>query len=204
VSVRQRQTKNIRQQQIITAAKRLIVQYGSEHVTIRKLAKEIGVTEGTIYRHFNSKKQILYLLLDDIDNSLTFEGDGDDLNGHEPLVFLQQTLLNQLSITEQKKGISFQVIAEIISLGDSQLNKKAYRVVNNFLFRVKQNLSKAVQSGDIRQDTDQETIAVLLFGMMQGLVTLWALNHNAIYLEQNFLNQWNLVRQSISLCQTVT
>jgi AcrR family transcriptional regulator len=204
VSVRQRQTKNIRQQQIITAVKRLIVQYGSEHVTIRKLAKEIGVTEGTIYRHFNSKKQILYLLLDDIDNSLTFESDGDDLNSPEPLVFLQQALLNQLSITEQKKGISFQVIAEIISLGDSQLNKKAYRVVNNFLFRVKQNLSKAVQSGDIRQDVDQETIAVLLFGMMQGLVTLWALNHKAIYLEQNFRNQWNLVHKSISLCLTVT
>jgi AcrR family transcriptional regulator len=196
--LKQRKSKSTRQQQIVSAAKKLIVQYGSEHVTVRRVAKEIGVTEAAIYRHFVNKKQILSFLLDDIENSLAFDIEDTGGFGSSPLAFLQQALVDLISNTEQKRGISFQVIAEIISLGDSQLNKKAYEVINKFLYRVQVVLSKAVKSGDVRPDVDPDTIAVLLFGMMQGMVTLWALSHYNRNLEQQYRNLWNFIHTSIS------
>jgi AcrR family transcriptional regulator len=196
--VKKRESKDIRQQQIIVAAKKLIVQYGSEHVTVRKLAKEIGVTEGAIYRHFVSKKQILSFLLEDVETHLTFDIDETSLAGCGPLDYLQKGLLDQLSNTEQKKGISFQIIAEIVSLGDRQLNKQAYTVINNFILRVKHILLEAEKHGDVRADIKPENIAILLFGMMQGMVTLWYLGQNNINLEQQYRDLWQFIHQSIS------
>jgi TetR/AcrR family transcriptional regulator, fatty acid metabolism regulator protein len=196
--VKQRESKFIRQQQIMVAAKKLLVQYGSEHITVRKLAKEIGVTEGAIYRHFESKKQILSFLLDDIENNLTFDIDETNMNNSNPMECLQRALFDRLSNTEQKKGISFQIMAEIISLGDRQLNNKAYVVINNFVFQVKNILLKAKINGDVKPEFDPDTIALLLFGMMQGLVTLWSLSQNNIDLEKQYRNLWHFIYQSIS------
>ena len=47
----QHENTAVRQRQIIAAARRLIVRYGSEHVTVRRIAKEIGVTWNTAQIH---------------------------------------------------------------------------------------------------------------------------------------------------------
>ena len=60
----------IRQDQIIDAARKLVVKHGSEHVTVGKIAKEVGISEGAIYRHFKSKGEVLSGLADRIADDL--------------------------------------------------------------------------------------------------------------------------------------
>ncbi len=75
--VKKRLKSNIRQDQIIDAARKLVVKHGSEHVTVGKIAKEVGISEGAIYRHFKSKGEVLSGLADQIaDDLLT------DINDH--------------------------------------------------------------------------------------------------------------------------
>ena len=66
----------IRQQQIVYAARKLIFKYGSEHLTVKRIAAEVGISEAAIYRHFTSKKSILSFLLTHIESILldTMEG----------------------------------------------------------------------------------------------------------------------------------
>ena len=68
--MRQRKETSIRQKEIAAAARKLIVKYGSENVTIKKMALEIGVSEAAIYRHFKSKRDILSFLIKDIGQTL--------------------------------------------------------------------------------------------------------------------------------------
>ncbi|MBI2858460.1 MAG: helix-turn-helix transcriptional regulator, partial [Chloroflexi bacterium] len=51
-SPRQRHSTLVRRTEIIEAAKKIIVKFGSEHVTIKRLASEVGISQGAIYRHF--------------------------------------------------------------------------------------------------------------------------------------------------------
>ncbi len=46
--VTQHRSTVVRQRQIINAARKVIFKYGSEHVTVRRIAKEIGVSEGAL------------------------------------------------------------------------------------------------------------------------------------------------------------
>ena len=48
-----------RQQQIVEIAIKLIADKGIQNLTTKNLAKEIGISEPAIYRHFSSKLEIL-------------------------------------------------------------------------------------------------------------------------------------------------
>lgn len=68
--VQKHRTTAVRRKQIMSAARRLIIKQGGEHLTMRRMAEEVGISEAAIYRHFKSKKDILYLLTDDIEQNL--------------------------------------------------------------------------------------------------------------------------------------
>lgn len=51
-------------EQILKEALRLFSEKGIKETTVRDIAKAVGITEGAIYRHFESKDQIVYELFD--------------------------------------------------------------------------------------------------------------------------------------------
>jgi len=187
----------VRQKQIVDAARKVIIKYGSEHVTVRRIAKEVGFSEGAIYRHFKSKRDILSLMADHIDDSLLGDMTGKGATGHMPLETLDLTLRSHLSTIAQRHGVSFQVIAEIISLGDKKLNKKISNTIDKYIDRLKQLISEAVKAGELRDDVDLEGSAMLLFGMIQGLVNVWALSGYSFNLEQRYSVVWSVFREAV-------
>jgi AcrR family transcriptional regulator len=52
----------VTQNQILITASRLFACKGYDSVSIREIAKEVGIKESSIYNHFNSKKDILEAL----------------------------------------------------------------------------------------------------------------------------------------------
>jgi AcrR family transcriptional regulator len=173
--VHKRQSTVLRRKQIVGTLRKIIIKYGSEHVTVQKLAEEIGVSGAAIYRHFKSKREILLFLIDDIEENLI-----GDLEKTDPLTtpldLLGKIAKDLLSSIEQRKGASFLVIAEIISLGDKGLNRKISEVLNSFLNQIKHLILEGIKRGDIREDVDVDMAAMTFFGMLQGLVTIWSLS----------------------------
>ena len=193
-----RQKTSVRQRQIVSAARKLIVKYGSEHVTVRRVAKEIGVSEGAIYRHFKSKRDVLSFLVDDIEVTLLKDVDENYKRDDRVLVALENVAKSHISAVEQRRGVSFQVIAEIVSFGDKKLNKKVYDVIQKYVFRIAAILNEGVVSGEIKTDIDLEAAAKLFFSMTQGLVNVWALSNYTFKLEQKFAPIWLIYREAIA------
>ena len=163
-----------RKEQIVNAARKLVIKVGSENVTVRRIAEEVGFTEAAIYRHFKSKKDILYLLVENIETSLI-----SDLvsGGNEGGDVLETILLRHLSSIEKRRGVSFQVIAEIISLGDNRLNKRIYDTIEKYIAKLKTILEKEVRKGRLRRDIDVDATAFLIFSVVQGLSNIWTLSN---------------------------
>jgi AcrR family transcriptional regulator len=187
----------IRQKEIVSAARKLIVKYGSEHVTVRKVAQEIGVTEGAIYKHFKSKRDVLSFLVDDIEGTLIGDIDtniSDELNTFQ---ILENVLIEHVSSIEQRRGVTFQVIAEIISLGDKKLNKKIFVVINKYVDRIKQLLTDGIKSGVVKADVDPQAAAYLFFSIIQGLVSIWALSQYNFNLVSEYKHTWDIFVKAI-------
>jgi AcrR family transcriptional regulator len=195
--INKRRSSSIRQDQIIDAARKLVVKYGSEHVTVGRIAKEVGISEGAIYRHFKSKGEVLSGLADHIENDLLGDIGNHVYSDSSSLEFLDGVLRNHLSAIQQRKGISFQVIAEIISFGDKKLNKKVTDIINNYLASLKHFLIDGIKNGEVKKDTDVEAAALILFGMIQGMVNIWALSNYDFNLEEKYSRLWNVFCESI-------
>ena len=194
--VRKRQNTVLRRKQIIETLRKIIIKYGSEHVTVRRLAEEIGVSGGAIYRHFKSKREILLFLVDYIEENLV--GDIErDYPIQDPLELLGRISRDLISSIEQRKGVSFLVIAEIISLGDKRLNRKISEVLNNFLDHIKNIISAGIKSGVIREDINVDMAATTFFGMLQGLVTIWSLRGFPSALEIKYESMWDIFLEAI-------
>ncbi len=195
--VRKRHSTIVRQDQIIDAARKLVVKYGSEHVTVGRIAKEVGISEGAIYRHFKSKADVLSGLADHIADDLLGEITNHIYTESTSLEFLETVLSNHLSVIQQRKGISFQVIAEIISFGDKKLNKKVSGVINNYITSLKHLLSEGIAAGEVKKETDTDSAAILLFGMIQGLVNIWALSNYSFNLQKKYSDLWKVFHSAI-------
>ena len=59
-------------------------------------------------------------------------------------------------------------------------------------------LSDGVRAGVVRQDVDLDAAALLLFGMIQGLVNMWALNAYKFDLVKRYSDLWGVCRRSLA------
>jgi hypothetical protein len=119
---------------------------------------------------------------------------------NEPVTLdtIEKIIRNHFSMISMRKGISFQVIAEIISLGDRKLNKQASQTIDKYISRLKELLTDGVRDGAIRQDIDLEASATLLFTLIQGLVNIWSLSEGSFKLIEKYTSLWQIYREAVT------
>ncbi len=192
------ETHSVRQQQIINAARKIIVTSGSEHVTIKRLASEVGISEAAIYRHFNEKRDVLLVLADDIGETLLDDIRYTREKGSSVLDRLDKILNKHISAIEQRRGVSFQIIAEIISMGDKELNARVAAIVDRYIAQLTSIFEEAINNGELQSDLNANAVASMVFGLTQGLVDLWALNNYKFNLKKRYNAVWSSFRQLIA------
>ena len=167
---------HIRQKEIIECTRRIITGKGMEALTIRELARELRLTEGAIYRHFRSKKEIVELLIRDIERTL-LEAIGQAMEGEgDPVQRLRRVFASHVSYVEKRKGVSFAIINETINIKDKRLQKLMLGVIDRYLEKIRDLLAAGIKSGRFRKNIDLRASGISFFGLIQSLVTVWALS----------------------------
>lgn len=195
--VRRYERSVVRRGQIVDAARKVIINYGSEHVTVKRIASEVGISEAAIYRHFKNKRAVLIMLAENIEQNIVNDIKGAAREGYTPLGVLDSVLRSHLSAVQQREGISFQVIAEIISLGDKKLNKKLSDVLDKYIDQLKNLLAEGVRCGEVRPDINLEAAAMALFGIIQGLVNIWTLENYSFNPQERFAALWGVFYEAV-------
>ncbi len=198
-----RKHTEIRRKQIVDAARKIIVKYGSENITLKRIAEEVGISQAAIYRHFRSKQELLFLLIDSIEENLMGEM-AIEAGNRAPLEFLEGALRSHISAVRRRYGVFFPVVAEIVSLGDKKLNRRISETLSKYTYSIKNIMDEGVKTGDIRANIDTERTAMLLFGAVQGLVNMWTLKKRGVDLELEFSRLWDTFKESIGKAPGVT
>ena len=165
-----------RQLEIVDAAKKIVGTRGMAELTVRELAKELKITDGALYRHFKNKKEIISLLIDDIETSLMTTIEEAAKKGDGPLEGLHDVLFSHISYAEQRKGLTFLLINEVVGLKDAYLQKKMYAVIDQYLKKIREVLMDGIEQKAFRKDMDVALASLAFFGLVQSLVTFWSLS----------------------------
>ena len=188
----------VRRHQIVQTARKIVATQGMVFLTIQELARDVGVSEGAIYRHFKSKDEILLVLIDDIERAL-LGAVTDSVRPNEGILDQLKHLLQlHFSSIEKRRGVSFVVIAEALRFGDAEVKQATRQMVERYLEMVKATLQAGVESGEIDKDVDAEAAALMFFGMIQASVTLWSFSNRAHPLAQHSASLWSLFKGGLT------
>ena len=171
--VKESTTLTDRQREIIDAAISLIAEKGIQELTIKNLSRKIGLSEGAIYRHFESKLDILKGILD------TFKASKDNLlkvlneENLTPDVKLEKLLYERFEYFENHPAIASVIFSEEIFRHDTQLSEYIYEI----MFFMQDVFVKIIQegqnSGIFKKNVSAKSIGYMITGAMRNIVLRW-------------------------------
>ncbi len=171
-----------RQQQIIETAIKLIAEKGIQNLTTKNIAKEIGISEPALYRHFDNKLEILKAVIKNFQNKMIpalqkLKQSTSSLNKIESFI------LEHLKIISENPNFAKVIFSEANFQNEEILIIK----MNNMMKQSHITLETVVQNGqskkEIRSDISSLSITRMIIGSMRLLVTQWSISGMIFNLE---------------------
>ncbi|GAX61519.1 transcriptional regulator [Candidatus Scalindua japonica] len=192
-----RKSTEIRREQIVNIIRNIISSKGIQDVTINEIAIHMGTTKGAIYRHFKSKRDILNLLIKNIEETLMDVIDKSADN--DPIQYLNNILLNQLTLAKNRRKTSLVVILGAMQFSDPSIKKKIAKTVEKYLCRIEEILSKAVQLKKVNSKINPKTSAIAFFGLIQSSITMWSYKKFNFVPKELHSQLWSIYHQGIDV-----
>lgn len=193
-----RKPTEIRRQQIVDIIRTIISSKGIEHVTISEIAEEIGTTKGAIYRHFKSKRDILSLLIDNIEETL-METIANAMTDENPIQNLKNILLAQLTLAKNRRKTSFVVIMGAMQFGDPIIRKKILQLIQKYLRKIEGLLLSGIKLGLIKENINPKMSAMVFMGLIQSTITVWSYKSFNFVPKKIHEQLWSIYRHGIGL-----
>ena len=167
-----------RQQQIIEESIKIIDEKGIQGLTIKNLSKAIGITEPGIYRHFESKTEILLSILSNFKEMaimLSEMMETYEASAIDKISFMFSKMLELFSETPSMVSVIF---SEEIFKNEEILKNKIIEILNLHAQTLENIIAKGQSEKNIREDIDEKNLALLAMGSLRLLVKKWDLNNH--------------------------
>ncbi len=171
---RQRLDAATRKTAILRAAAKLVAERGYQRTTTKAIAREAGIAEGTIYKYFASKEELLFaflkpLVVDPLSSLL------EATAGHHDDRTLRALIANRVALFEQHRDLLKAVFSEAL------FNPALAKAMMQQLFHpgsqlVGEYFARRTREGAFRAIDPQVAIRALI-GALVGNFLLWEILH---------------------------
>lgn len=144
-----------RRTQIKSAVLKIIAAEGLGKLSTRNLASKVGVTEGALFRHFASKKDILFAIFQDVRGDLLAELREVAHSNASSDKKLAEFLAVHVNYLIANKGITILLFSEAAHMNDSRL-KREFR---DIFLSLKGYVSKIIEQG-IDENTWDRSLSI--------------------------------------------
>ncbi|MDD5027903.1 MAG: TetR/AcrR family transcriptional regulator [Rhodoferax sp.] len=179
-----KQATEVRQAGLIAAALKLAAQCSPADITTTDLAREVGITQGAVFKHFASKEAIWLAAMDWVTVTLmtqleaaaaTAKSDAQAQTSSSfrdawPLAALRAVFLAHVDFVVCNPGVPRLVFQELQRPDDSELKSRVRLQMTRYRTLLMHLLVQAKKLELIAPDADMESASVLFIGSIQGLV----------------------------------
>ena len=187
-----------RQTEIINTSIDIIAEQGIQKLTIKNIAKAIGISEPAIYRHFENKLSILSAILDNFmqkSSAIIFKL----IQSNEgSIAKLKQIFVGQLQMFIDKPALVSVIFAEEIFKSEKVLSDKIFEILNGRETIILTLIEGGQMNKQIRTDIDKKHLSSILLGSLRLLVKRWEFQHYKF----NLIEEGNELFKSIELLLT--
>ena len=166
-----------RQIEIMEAATNRISRFGIQNLTIKTLAEDIGLSEPALYRHFKSKNEILYSLLEYFKVEMKIRIQSILIKETATEADKLRAIFNsQLQTFVNKPAIVSVIFAESIFHYEENLSNKVSEIMDMMQDYVKKNVKQGQENGQYNKLMGASTLTTIIIGGTRMTVLKWKLS----------------------------
>ncbi len=164
-----RKTTDIRQEEIKQAVLDIIYTDGLKNLSTHNLAKRIGMSEGSIFRHFQTKQDIIISIITDVQND--FIGQLRNVSNSEevPEIRLKRFICATIEYLTANKGITMLIFSEASHNNDAALKSQLQKIFNSQKELVSKIILDGITAGIWDNQIPVENLAMLYMGIPVSL-----------------------------------
>jgi len=166
-----------RRQQIVDTAKKMFIEQGFQSTHIGQVCEELNIARGTVYQYFGNKREILYAILESIEESIDDILDPDDLRDLLKDNPSQKDIIkfNTERITECVKAIIEEpiviklVFKDIVGI-DEEVIERVDQFLKHLINIVSRDVEEIKKKGLYKKTLHSDITAMILIGSIMLLV----------------------------------
>jgi len=159
-----------RREEIIRVTLSLASKKGVDDVTTQDMAQAMGVTQGAVFRHFQSKDAIWMAVMQWVRDHLMGVLGQAAAQGRDPLDALERMFFAHVEFISRHPAIPRVLMSEHLHRRSSALRQLVTEILLGYETKIDGLLTDAQAQGLARADLDTHAAATLYIGMIQGLV----------------------------------
>jgi len=164
-----------RQTEIINRSIDIIATKGIQGLTIKNLSKEIGISEPAIYRHFESKTDILLTILKNFEELSSFMNEAMKGGNGSAISKIEFMFTKIIEIFAQEPSHISVIFSEEIFKNEKILKEKIVEIMSSKVRAIEDILKEGQNKGEVRTDIDNKTLALIVVGALRFMVKQWDL-----------------------------
>jgi len=162
------QLVNRRQEEILTAAKRIFAQNGFRCTKIDQIAKELSVGKGTIYRYFDDKKSLFLAVFEQGMAHLQEKFRANVQPITDPQLKLVKAVRTYFEFFDND-GELIEILMQVRSEFKDDYRRVFIAMYSDYIVRIQENLRNGIKMGIFR-DLDVDKTAEAISAAMQGVL----------------------------------
>ena len=165
--------KTERQIEITKVALELISEKGIQGLTIKNLAKKIGITEPAIYRHYDSKTDILIAVLDLFKQNTEQLFEKELKNSGKAIDKIEHLFTKHFSSFSATPSLVSVIFSEEIFRNEPVLISKIAEIIDKNDKILTTIIVDGQKSGEIRSDIEANYLSTIIIGTLRLFVKKW-------------------------------
>jgi TetR/AcrR family transcriptional regulator len=185
--------KSQRRQQILQALAHMLEANPGERITTARLAKQVGVSEAALYRHFPSKSKMFEGLIDFIEETLFSRINIILAEESQAATRCEKMLSLLLAFTERNPGITRILTGDALAGETERLRARVAQLFDRFETQLKQVIREAEMREGLRPVLPVNTAANLLLAAAEGKISQYVRSNFQRSPTEGWSDQWALL-----------
>ncbi len=192
-SIKENAKENVkvsRSEQILQALARMLESNHGQRITTAALAKEVGVSEAALYRHFPSKARMFEGLIGFIEETIFSRANLISTSSSPAIRQCEQILTLVLAFVERNPGMARILTGDALAGETDRLRHR----VNQFFERLETQLKQIMREAEFKEGLRTETTATitanLLISVIEGRIRQFVRSEFQRKPTENWNDQW--------------
>lgn len=181
---------------IFETARRLVLEYGIENVSVDSIVEATEVSKGAFYVHFESKDALLVALVNDYTNMADTDYKSflktlpDRMSTLDTLALMSEKISDFIEYwigLENMRALYKAHLAKTVNTTSSiSYNRELYKLFIDVLER-------GVRQGELREDIPVDSLSKHLILAIRGITFEWCIRHPDFDLKEQVLNHFKIL-----------